>query len=248
MRLDFHLSVSTSVTINTKMLSSTSSSVSTSARPSKRMFNTEEDKQLKELVEQFGKDSWELVARHMIGRNARQCKERYLYYLDTNINNDPFGIEEDVKLLNAVDKNGTKWSAITILFDRRTQYALKNRYQYLQRCLKKMGDKGTIKKVHELPPPKKKPQPKAPSRILKKQFTSDSPVSESSYDNSSQTPSLKNTPITTPDVNPIQKQEEPTPLEVDNDIDAYMSPQTEIYDPDNEIFDPENDYDIDRFF
>ena len=232
MRLAFHISTSSSATINTKMLSPSS------AHNSKRMFNTEEDQQLKKLVEQFGKKDWELIARHMIGRNARQCKERYLYYLDTNINNDPFGVEEDVKLLNAVDKNGTKWAAITSLFERRTQYALKNRYQYLQRCLKKMGSKGTVKQVHELPPPKKKPQPKAPKRVLK-QITSDSLVSESS--------SLENTPITTPDVNPPQKQEEPaqkheepTPLVIENEYDAYMSPQTDFYDAE--------DYDFDRFF
>ena len=225
---------------------------STSLRPSKKMFSLSEDEKLRELVKKNGLYAWEKIAIQMKTRTARQCKERYIYYLDPNINNEPYTIEEDIKLLNLVKERGTKWASLTDNFDRRSQYSLKNRWMYLQRTLKRIDTKFNIeaatRAIHQMTPPKIKPRPREKGRLNKEDSSSES----TSYDSS-----LEQTPTTTPEtisvVKPItqqpqiipieppkqQKQEEiPPDFAVDEDI--YMSPQTD--------YTNYGDYDFDRFF
>jgi len=136
------------------------------------MFTEKEDELLKELVSKNGLYNWEKVAEEMKTRNARQCKERYLYYLDPTINNEPFTFDEDLLLLTLVREQGTRWSSLTERFVRRTQYSLKNRWMYLQRIIKKHCDNVPLQKaveiIHELPQPKPKAKPILPPKQITK--------------------------------------------------------------------------------
>ena len=64
----------------------------------KQKFTEEDDKKLKELVQQFGTKSWAEIAAAMGNRNQRQCKERWEYYLDPTINNSPWTKEEEQRI------------------------------------------------------------------------------------------------------------------------------------------------------
>ena len=141
-------------------------------RAPRKMFTEKEDELLKELVSKNGLYNWEKVAEEMKTRNARQCKERYLYYLDPTINNEPFTGEEDLKLLTLVREQGTRWSSLTERFTKRTQYSLKNRWMYLQRIIKKYCNDVPLEKaveiIHELPQPKPKAKPILPPKQITK--------------------------------------------------------------------------------
>jgi hypothetical protein len=92
-------------------------------------FTEIEDKILFNFVQQYG-ENWELISSLMINRNIRQVKDRYHYYLDPSINNDPWSHEEDQKLIELISKYGKKWKKISEHFDGRNEIKVKNRWNY----------------------------------------------------------------------------------------------------------------------
>jgi hypothetical protein len=109
----------------------------------KRRFTPDEDAWLIASVElqlrQYGRIDWKAVAKEVPGRNARQCRERWLNRLDTDINHNSFTPEEDALLIKMVNKYGQKWSFFTRLFLGRTDVHLRNRYSLLMRRENKPG-------------------------------------------------------------------------------------------------------------
>ena len=191
------------------MLSGVPSTITPPFVASKHMFTKSEDEKLAQLVKTFGVNDWSRIVKHMPNRNLRQCKERWTYYLDPNINNALYTLEEDINLLNKVKEHGKKWTVIATLFDKRTAYSLKNRYQYLQRKLKRIGEKGSVEEIHEMPPPKPKPRPK------------EKPVKK-------EEPKIKEPQKIPPESEPIKQQEPVHQTEEDAfEEESYMSPQTE---------------------
>lgn len=95
-------------------------------------FVEKEDKKLKELVEKFG-DEWGKISTNMKGRNTRQCRERWLKYLNPNLNKSPWTKEEDDLLLLKYYQYGSKWKLISSFFANRTDLSIRNRYKKLQR-------------------------------------------------------------------------------------------------------------------
>ena len=67
----------------------------------------------------------------MNGRNARQLKERWYYYLSPNINRGPWTPEEDELLLQLYRQYGSKWMKISNSFKNRTHISIRNRAQFL---------------------------------------------------------------------------------------------------------------------
>lgn len=100
----------------------------------KQRFTPAEDKQLIELVKIFGEKSWEQVSLSMENKKSpRQCRERYKYYLNPNINSLPWTAEEDQLLIQKVSELGCRWKNISRFFDNRTHINIKNRYRLLVR-------------------------------------------------------------------------------------------------------------------
>ncbi|KAH0806773.1 Myb-like DNA-binding domain containing protein [Histomonas meleagridis] len=100
-------------------------------------FSEEEDERLKEIVTRLGDNDWAVISQEMPGRNARQCKERWSYYLSPSLNISPWSEEEDKLLLSKQRELGSKWVKISKFFDHRTDAMVKNRYQVLMRKMKK---------------------------------------------------------------------------------------------------------------
>lgn len=101
----------------------------------KTQFTSKEDQQLMSLVQIYGDNNWEVIAQLMEGRNVRQCRERYTKYLSPDINRDPWSREEDNLLIEKHNQFGPKWVKISKFFNKRTDAAIKNRWNILLRQL-----------------------------------------------------------------------------------------------------------------
>ncbi|OHT14531.1 hypothetical protein TRFO_15051 [Tritrichomonas foetus] len=106
---------------------------------SRQKFTPEEDNLLYELVKQYGTSNWKAVMRHMKGRSARQCRERFKYYLEPTLNKNEWTESEDRILMVKHAELGPKWSQITQYLKSRTPIDLKNRFHLLQRACEKKG-------------------------------------------------------------------------------------------------------------
>lgn len=104
-----------------------------SKRRHKAKFSPEEDKQLIELVKQYGVNAWEIVCLKMNQRNERQCKDRWFYYLSPDLNKGPWTKDEDDLLIKSVKEYGPSWVRITKLFKGRTDVQIKNRWNVVKR-------------------------------------------------------------------------------------------------------------------
>lgn len=104
----------------------------------KQKFNEEDDERLKAIIKDLGTKSWADVSKAMGNRNPRQCKERWENYLNPHINNDPWTKEEDDLLILKQKEIGSRWVTISHFFNRRTDAAVKNRWQMLARRQKKI--------------------------------------------------------------------------------------------------------------
>lgn len=111
----------------------------------KNKFGIDEDNKLISLVELVGVKTWKLIGSMMEGRTARQCRERYKYYLQPRLLNDDWCDEEDNLLLNKFEEFGPNWAKISQFFICRTNISVRNRYRVLER---KMVREQKIKKLH----------------------------------------------------------------------------------------------------
>ena len=92
----------------------------------KGAWSQEEDDKLRQLVMQDFQN-WGKLAIHMQGRTAKQCRERWNYYLDPNVNRSDFTDEEDRKLLQLHATWGNKWAYISRELPGRTDSSVKSR-------------------------------------------------------------------------------------------------------------------------
>lgn len=109
-----------------------------------------EDAQLYKLL--IGQYSVNLdnVAKLMYNRNARQCKDRWNYYLCPTVNNGDWSHEEDELLNQKVKELGTKWKEISTFFIGRTNTNCKNRWLAMQR--EKMKSINSAENANVAPP------------------------------------------------------------------------------------------------
>jgi hypothetical protein len=92
-----------------------------------------EDAQLKELVSSLGSEDWDTVARRMSGRNPRQCRERWTFYLSPAVVNGPWSSEEEALLREKYEQYGPVWTTIAAFFPTRTPISVKSRWNLMQR-------------------------------------------------------------------------------------------------------------------
>ena len=98
-----------------------------------KKFSSQEDAKLKQLVKQYGQNAWEEVSTRMNGRNIRQCKDRWFYYLSPKVRSDPWTEEDDAKLIKLVGELNGKWVMIAKRFKGRNDTQIKNRWNTLKK-------------------------------------------------------------------------------------------------------------------
>ena len=90
-------------------------------------WSKDEDDIIIECVIKLG-TKWSSISKIMINRNGKQIRDRYLNYLDTNINREKFSEEEDKLIQEKYKKYGSKWTKISKYLERRTPEMIKNRF------------------------------------------------------------------------------------------------------------------------
>jgi hypothetical protein len=95
-------------------------------------FSGQEDGVLKTLLQAYGTDNWQEIAKNMPKRNMRQCRDRWVNYLSSEINTSPWTAEEDQLLLSKVQELGAAWKYIATFFKVRTDINVKNRWHLIQ--------------------------------------------------------------------------------------------------------------------
>ena len=98
-------------------------------RKERSKFTQNEDSKLKTLYYLY-KGQWKKIALHFDGKTARQCRERWHYYLASGINKGSFSNEEIKQLRKLVIENGHNWRIISANMNR-TEVQVKNEWKRL---------------------------------------------------------------------------------------------------------------------
>jgi hypothetical protein len=101
---------------------------------SKAKFSQSEDDLIKALVENFGTHNWINIKHYFTNRTTRQLRERWVLYLNPNIDQTQWSKEEDDLLLEGQKIYGNAWKVISKNFlPKRTNIAIRNRFHRLAR-------------------------------------------------------------------------------------------------------------------
>jgi hypothetical protein len=101
-------------------------------------FSSAEDQALTDVVHQHGTKDWTYNAKFLPGRNARQCRDRWLNYLSPTVGNGPWSPEEERLLIAKREEFGTAWKHIASFFPGRTDINVKSRWLIIQRRVRKV--------------------------------------------------------------------------------------------------------------
>jgi len=94
-------------------------------------WTAEEDERLSALVKKYGTKKWAQIAELVPGRVGKQCRERWLNHLRTDVKKTAWTEEEDATLIRAQQELGNRWSAIARLLPGRPENSVKNRWNSL---------------------------------------------------------------------------------------------------------------------
>lgn len=109
-----------------------------SKRAKKNVFSKQEDEKLMYLVKNCGKKlDWRTISLDMVGRTPRQCRERYMNYLDPRLVKSEWTREEDNLILNEYNKIGNRWQRISEMLCGRSASSVRNRIVFLLKLEKK---------------------------------------------------------------------------------------------------------------
>ena len=111
--------------------------VTTERNISRKHFSTEEDKYIIKWIEENGASNWQALALELPGRNARQVRDRYRYYLCPDVVSREWTKEEDEILISLVLTCGHKWAQFSKIFNGRSDCDVKNHWHKIERLAKR---------------------------------------------------------------------------------------------------------------
>ncbi len=93
------------------------------------------------MIQENGLKNWNQIANSFnmtlnSQRNGKQCRERWVNFLNPNIRRDPFTVEEDLIILEKRLNIGNKWSEIIKDMEGRTENNVKNRFNMMYKTMK----------------------------------------------------------------------------------------------------------------
>ncbi|KAK8896515.1 hypothetical protein M9Y10_014423 [Tritrichomonas musculus] len=107
----------------------------------RKLFTEEEDNLLKKAALTYQNVSWNDIAKFVPGRTPKQCRDRWVNYLQPSLKNSPFSEDEDRLLFFLVSIYGTHWSKMKSHFPTRSTNSIKNRwYWFNKRTTKKLAN------------------------------------------------------------------------------------------------------------
>ena len=98
-----------------------------SASKKKTEFTEEEDIKLIKLVNLIGKNNWFVIGQMMGTKTGRQCKDRWMHYLNPKGNLNTWTLKEDCQLIQLYAQYGHKWQKISQHITGRTCNSIRNR-------------------------------------------------------------------------------------------------------------------------
>ena len=118
---------------------------------SKRIkFSQAEDNRLLEQVKIYGPKKWNTIAKALPGRTSRQCRDRFMNYLNGSLVNGPWTTQEDDLLIQKYNECGPQWTVIKRYFMGRSSNNVKNRwYTHLSKKVQP-SQETTISKIENV--------------------------------------------------------------------------------------------------
>lgn len=98
----------------------------------KSKWTKEEDEMLKAMVQKEG-TNWSLIARSIIGRTGKQCRERWVNQLQPELKQNEWSPHEDAILIQQQKIFGNVWTKIAKFLPGRSPNNVKNRWSWLSR-------------------------------------------------------------------------------------------------------------------
>jgi hypothetical protein len=115
-------------------------------------FAPAEDLRLAEVVQWCGCGNWAVVARQMPGRNPRQCRERWMNYINPFLDRTLLTPGEERLLEEKLAAYGTQWQLIVSFFPGRGKNFIKNHWISKQKHLERMSRDTALRERREQPP------------------------------------------------------------------------------------------------
>jgi hypothetical protein len=112
---------------------------------SRHVWTSEEDENLKKIVENTGAKNWSNVAYQLNAqiyqglpiRQGKQCRERWFGSLAPEIQKEPWSVYEDFILFHQQKRFRNKWTLISQYLPGRTEIQMKNRWRKIEKSMKK---------------------------------------------------------------------------------------------------------------